>query len=83
MHSHAFPVQCAIRIDKVAAEGTGNRRHGGALRGRHAAGNGVGIDHGGPAILQHLSHGAFAAADATGQTQAEWRSEGRHGVKSM
>jgi hypothetical protein len=38
---------------------------------RQIAGDGVGINHGGAPVSQQLGDGAFAAADAAGQSQSD------------
>jgi len=77
--AHAIAVHCTIGGGNLGAELAHQRRHGLALRGGQAMGNGVGIDEHRPLTDEHRRDGALAAADAARQSQVQrHQSVGNH-----
>ena len=68
--AHAGAIQGASGIEKIGAKGAGNVCHGCTASTGEFAGNLVGIDQRSTQLHQHARHGAFAAANAAGQSQA-------------
>jgi hypothetical protein len=71
MRTHALAIQCTIWADEVSTKALRDGRHGRPLSRCDAARNSVGINDGGTSFLQHLPHGAFAAANATCEANAK------------
>ncbi|MDT4877774.1 hypothetical protein FQZ97_1133170 [compost metagenome] len=81
MIAHARAIQRTIRGDELLSESLSDGRDGRAAFERAGAGNGVGVDHGGPPFLQQAGHRALAATDTSGEPQAQDGARGHGEIK--
>ena len=75
--AQAGSVQFAIRQQEIGAKLTCNGSQGGFARCRELSGDLVGVYNGNTLFGKQLGYGTFAAADAAGQSDDQFRAQRR------